>query len=137
MDVINHYHNGGIQYVKYLIHTFCVYMFVLCVLVVLFSYWALKSVMVPDSTGLYVGLVGWCDIHCSFCQLSGGVCYPTNLCIHFMLHVALCQTYSSVKLSIVSSWNVILSMSYFVFLSLFLCINFITFWNQYTDSIVQ
>ena len=23
----------------------------------------------------------------SFCQLSGGVCYPTNLCINCMLHI--------------------------------------------------
>ena len=44
---------------KYLIHTFCVYVFVLCVLVVLFfRHQALEWVMVPDSTGLYVGLVG-------------------------------------------------------------------------------
>ena len=37
---------------------FCVYVFVLCVLVVLFRHWALEWVMVPGSTGLYVGLVG-------------------------------------------------------------------------------
>ena len=29
----------------------------------------------------------------SFCQLSGCVCYPTNLCIHCMLRMDLCQTY--------------------------------------------
>ena len=29
----------------------------------------------------------------SSCQLSGGVCYPTNLCIHCMLCMDLCQTY--------------------------------------------
>ena len=29
----------------------------------------------------------------SFCQLSGGVCYPTNLCMNCRLHMDLCQTY--------------------------------------------
>ena len=38
----------------------------------------------------------------------------------FMLRVALCRTYGSVKLCIVSFLNVILSVSYFVFVS---CIN--------------
>ena len=36
----------------------------------------------------------------SFSQLSGGVCYPMNLCVNFQVHVALCQTYDSVKLCI-------------------------------------
>ena len=31
-----HFQNVGIQYVKYQIHTFCVYVFVLCVLMLLF-----------------------------------------------------------------------------------------------------
>ena len=53
-----HFQNVDTQYAKWLIHTFWVYVFVLCVLVVLFWHWALKWVMVPDSTGLYVGLVG-------------------------------------------------------------------------------
>ena len=29
----------------------------------------------------------------SFCQLSGGVCYPTNLCINCRLRMDLCRTY--------------------------------------------
>ena len=36
----------------------------------------------------------------SFCQLSGGVCYPMNLCIHCMLCMEAYQTYDSVKLCI-------------------------------------
>ena len=48
----SHFHNVGIQHIKYLIHTFCVYVFVLYVLVVLFRHGALEWVMVPDSTGL-------------------------------------------------------------------------------------
>ena len=66
----------------------------------------------------------------SFCQLSGGVCYPTNLCIHFMLHVALCQIYGSVKLSIVLFLNVILSMSYFVF-----CLCFVYKFHYILESV--
>ena len=36
----------------------------------------------------------------SFCQLSGGVCYPMNLCMHCMLRMEAYWTYDSVKLCI-------------------------------------
>ena len=39
----------------------------------------------------------------SFCQLSGGVCYPMNLCINCMLCMEAYQTYDSVKLCILVS----------------------------------
>ena len=59
-------------------------MFVLCVLVVLFWHWALKWVMVPDSTGLCVRLAGWCDIHCKFLSTFRGCVLPNeSICIDF------------------------------------------------------
>ena len=77
---------------------------------------------------------GGCDIHCKFLSTIRGRVLPNeSMCIIFMLCVALCWTYISVKLCIVSVLNGILSVSYFVFVS---CMNFITFQNQYTDSIV-
>ena len=36
----------------------------------------------------------------SFCQLSGGVCYPMNLCMNCMLCMEAYRTYDSVKLCI-------------------------------------
>ena len=36
----------------------------------------------------------------SFCQLSGGVCYLTNLCANCMLCMEAYRTYNSVKLCI-------------------------------------
>ena len=38
--------------------------------------------MVPDSTGLYVGMVGWCDIHCKFLSTFRGCVLPNeSMCI--------------------------------------------------------
>ena len=93
MDVMNHYLNVGIQYVKYLIHTFCVYVFVLCVLVVLVRHWALKRSRSLTAQGYMLDWLGDVTSTVSFCQLSGSVCYPTNLCINCMLCMDLHQTY--------------------------------------------
>ena len=44
--------------------------------------WALNCVMAHDSTQIYVGFVGQCNIHCKFLStLSGGVCY-LMICLH-------------------------------------------------------
>ena len=91
------FHNVGIQYVKYLINTVCMYVFVLCVLVVLFRYWALEWVMVPDSTGLYVGLVGWGGIHCKFLSTFRGCVLPNESVCKFSCFVWAYQTYNVCK----------------------------------------
>ena len=80
---MNHYHNVGIQYVKYLIHTFCVYVSVLCVLVVLLGSGHLSGSWSLTAQGYMLDWLGDVTSTLSFCQLSGGVCYPTNLCINF------------------------------------------------------
>ena len=133
---MNHYHNGGIQYVKYLIHTFCVYVFVLCVLVVLFRHWALKWVMVPDRTGLYVRLVGWCDIHCKFLSTLRGCVLPNeSVCLKCRLRMDICQTYGVCNYALYCFWMVFCPH----ILSFVSCINYNIFyhlWDQYTDSIV-
>ena len=51
---------------------------------------ALNWVMVPDNTGLYVGLIGWCDIHCKFLS-TFRVCVLPNepVCIICMLHMGI------------------------------------------------
>ena len=49
----------------------------------------------------------------SFCQPSGDVCYPTNLCVNCMLCMGLHQTYEVCNYCIVSFLNDILSL-YFV-----------------------
>ena len=59
----------------------------------------------------------------SFCQLSGGVCYPMNLCINCRLHMDLCQTYGVCNYAFCIVFEWFLSL-YFVFVS---CINFIKF----------
>ena len=56
--VMYQFQNVYTHYVKWLIHTFWVYVFVLCVLVVLFLALGINWVMVLDSKGIYVGLVG-------------------------------------------------------------------------------
>ena len=63
----------------------------------------------------------------SFCQLSGGVCFPMNLCVNFHASCSLMVRHGSVKLCIESFLNSILSMSYFVFVP---CINFIHKFHQ-------
>ena len=58
----------------------------------------------------------------SFCQLSGGVCYPMNLCINCMLHIEAYQTYDVCKLCILYHYFVcVLNCLLF---RLVLCINF-------------
>ena len=87
MDVINHFHYVGTQYAKYVIHTFCVYVFVLCVLVVLFRHWVFNWVMGPDSTGLYVDLVRCCDIYSKFLSTFRGHVLPNkSVCILHALY---------------------------------------------------
>ena len=143
MDVINHYHNGGIQYVSYLIHTFCVYVFVLCVLVVLFRQQAFKWVMVPDSTGLYVGLVGWCDIHCKFLSTFRQCVLPNeSVYINFRLHVALHQTYKVYIYCILYHFLIFflifcLCLILPLFMYKFITFFFSSLWDQYSDSIVH
>ena len=46
----------------------------------------------------------------SFCQLSGGVCYPMNLCIYCRLRMDLCQTYGvcNYAFCIVFEWYFVL-----------------------------
>ena len=70
-----HFQNVDIQYVKRLIHTFCVYVFVLCVLVVLFigtrhliGSWFLTAY------GYMLDWLGGVTSTVIFCQLSGCVC---------------------------------------------------------------
>ena len=72
----------------------------------------------------------------SFCQISGGVCYPTNLCINCRLCMELCWTYRvcNYAFCIVFEW-------YFV---LIFCLCFMyklnifhPLWDQYADSIVK
>ena len=58
-------------------HIFSMHVFVLSVLVVLFWAGALNWVMVPDSTGIYVGSVGWCDIYCKFLSTFRECVLPT------------------------------------------------------------
>ena len=51
-----------------------------------FWHQALKWVMVPDSTGLNVGLVGCCDIHCKFLSTFRRCVLPNeSICMNCML----------------------------------------------------
>ena len=78
--------------------------------------------MVWDSTGLYVGLGGWCDIHCKFLSTFRG-CLLTSksMCIIYMLHMCLSEIWQCTIIAFVSSLTDILPMSYFVFI---LCTTF-------------
>ena len=73
----------------------------------------------------------------SFCQLSGGMCDPTNPYAYLQASYGCYWTYEVCKIMhFVSSLSDILSLSYlyhFVFIS---CITSHPLWNQYTDSIV-
>ena len=65
--------------------------------------------------GLYVGLVGWCDIHCKFLSTFMGCVLPNeSMCINCTLRMEAYWTYDSMKLCIVLFLNGILSVSYFV-----------------------
>ena len=70
--------------------------------------------MVPDSTGLYVGLVGQCDIHCKFLSTFRGCVLPNESVCKFH---ASCSLMSDIRqceiMHFVSFLNDILS-SYFV-----------------------
>ena len=51
----------------------------------------------------------------SFCQLSGGVCYPMNLCINCMLCIEAYRTYEVCNYA----FCIIILSSYFVFCSMY------------------
>ena len=82
MDVINHFHNVGIQYVRYLIHTFCVYVFELCVLVVLFGTWHLIVSKIMTAQGYMLHWLGDVTSTVSFCQISWAVCVTQWIYVH-------------------------------------------------------
>ena len=82
----SHFQNVDTQYAKWLIHTFWVYVFVLCVLVVLFfGTGHLNGSWFLTAQGYMLDWLGDVTSTVSFCQLSGGVCYPMNLCMNCML----------------------------------------------------
>ena len=87
---------------------FLVCMCLFCVvLVVLFRCQALKWVMVPNSTGIYVGFGGWCDIHCKFLSTFQGVCITQwSVSIIFILHMCQCWAY---KVCVYAYWYHFLS----------------------------
>ena len=104
---------------------FCVYASVLCVLVVLFRDQALKWVMVPDGTGVYVGLFGWCYIHCKFLSTFRGCALPSkSICINCMLHMDAYQTCDALNYALLYCFWMIFSVS----LSSF-CIDFHPLWQ--------
>ena len=72
------FQNVDTQYANWLIHTFWVY--VLCVLVVLlFGTGHLSGLWSLTAQGYMLDWLGDVISTVSFCQLSGCVCYPTNL----------------------------------------------------------
>ena len=84
----SHFQNVDTQYAKWLIHTFWVYVFVLCVLVVLFfGTGHLNGSWFLTAQGYMLDWLGDVTSTVSFCQLSGGVCYPMNLCMNCVLHM--------------------------------------------------
>ena len=115
--------------VKYLIHTFCVYVFILCVLVVLFGAGYLIGSWFLTAQSYMLDWLGDVTSTVSFCQLSGGVfTQQIHLCIICMFCVGLYHTYDSVKLLHFVSCFV------HVLFYLYLMYKFHTLWNQYTDS---
>ena len=69
---------------------FGVYVSVLCVQVVLFfGTGHLNGSWFLTAQGYMLDWLGDVTSTVSFCQLSGGVCYPMNLCINCMFCVAL------------------------------------------------
>ena len=90
-----------------------------------FWHWALKRVMVPDSTGLYVGLVGWCDIDCKFRSTFSRCVLPyESICINCRLCMVLSdlQQCAIIAFCIVFEWYFVL-----VFFPYFICIFFLCF----------
>ena len=79
----NHFHNVGIQYVKYLTHTFCV---CVCVFVLVLFQWCCfraRDLIVSwfmTAQGYLLGWLGDLTSTVSSCQLSGYVCCLVNLC---------------------------------------------------------
>ena len=95
--------------------------------------------MVPDSKGLYVGLVGWCDIHCKFLSTFRGCVLPNeSICMNCMLHMGSYYTYDVCKLCILYHFWMIFVLVFcpcLIYYS-YIVYKFHPLWDQYTDSIV-
>ena len=98
-------------------HLLCVCVCLFCVvLVVLFYNWALNCVMVHDNTGIYVGFVWWCDIHCRFLSTFREFVLPDqSVCMISMLPIGLLHIWQCkiIAFCIIFGWyfvHVILSL---------------------------
>ena len=92
--------------------------------------------MVPDSTGLYVGLVGWCDIHCKFLSTFRGCVLPNeSVCLKCRLRMGLLDLWGVYFMHFVLFFWMVLC-PYLFCLCFVSCINY-NKWDQYTDSIVN
>ena len=85
-------------------HVLGVYVCIVCPCSAVFGTGHLSGSWSLTAQGYMLDWLGEVTSTVSFCQISGVVCYPTNLCISCRLCMDLCWTYGVCKLCILVSF---------------------------------